>query len=191
MVSDDVNDTNAAGNVTFSRENFALQVLVPRDAEGGQVVRFGASASPSGGAGTNFTQEEFSSSPLEVGLGQDSLVSVVITPELLQVLQDTSNQSETPRLIFLVYEANSPLFQDPVESTTGSVIFSFLRSPEQGPAPINLDSPVSFQFQTNSTVSPVYLHDISSQFMFLLSIILLGVQQQQCAMCFLELHPQW
>ena len=140
---------NGTENVTLARENFAVLAVEPQPDSSGQIESFVVQVEvgePLSNA-SDFNNAVFSSSLLPSG---DPLAYVVMNENLIQVIQNTSSEpDQDPRLIFVVYEINSPLFQDPDGNETGSVIFSVLRSPEQGPPPTNLDEPVMFQFQVD------------------------------------------
>lgn len=144
-----VNLENEPGSITFARQNFATLTLA-RDPSStpSELVQagFGLDINSSD---IDFTQGQFLSSPVNTSSGGTSfLASVLVSSTLYQVFQDTSTQNERfIRLVFVVYDVNSSLFQDPNVETTGSVILSFLRSPLQGPAPMDLEEPVTFQFQ--------------------------------------------
>lgn len=104
----------------------------------------------------DFTQGQFQTTPTNRYFNNitDSLASVFLSSMLFELFQNTSTQMDEPnRLIFVVYDANSVLFQDPRSAGTGSVILSFLRSPQQGPTLTNLEQPVKFQFQANQVSS--------------------------------------
>ena len=137
----------------FSREHFAVLTSIQEaDFNGtfeGQIVQAGSGLDISDSI--DFTQGNFSFTNTNVYRNiMESLASVFVSPMLYEVFQNTSrNSEELPRLAFVVYDINSPLFQDPLRNSTASVIFSFLRSPDQGPAPRNLEEPVKFQFQSN------------------------------------------
>lgn len=118
----------------------------------------------------DFTQGNFSFTNTNVYRNiMGSLASVFVSPTLYEVFRNTSERSEElPRLAFVVYDISSPLFQDPSINNTASVIFSFLRSPDQGPAPRNLEEPVKFQFQSNrvSIIIIICIFNFNSWFSF-------------------------
>ena len=140
-----------SGNVTFTRPNFDVLVIVPADdaMARGQKVLAGTGSTFNN---TNFMEGGgFSTSPI----GSDSiesLASVCISPTLYDVFSDTSTQeNERLRLVFISYVANSTVFQDPQRpfNGTGGLVFDVLRPSNQGPAPIDLEDPVLFQFQAS------------------------------------------
>ena len=140
--------------ITFPRNNFAILVIAQRPNENGTIpgklVEAGTGLDFNGDI--DFTQGSFLISPATAYLNitEGSLAATFVSTMLFQVFQDTSTQSDnSTRLIFVVYNVNSTLFSDPNIGSTGSVILSFLRSPQQGPAPTNLEERVKFQFQTN------------------------------------------
>ena len=139
----------------FSREHFAVLTFIQETDFNGtfeaQIVHAGSGLDINNSI--DFTQGNFSFTNTNVSSNiMGSLASVFVSPMLYEVFQNTSrNNEELPRLAFVVYDINSPLFQDPdpFKNSTASVIFSFLRSPDQGPAPRNLEEPIKFQFQLN------------------------------------------
>lgn len=137
----------------FSREHFAvltsIQVPDPNDTFQGQIVQAGSGLDINDPL--DFTQGNFSFTDTDVYRNtMGSLASVFVSPTLYEVFRNTSRRrEELPRLAFVVYDISSPLFQDPAINSTASVILSFLRSPDQGPAPRNLEEPVKFQFQSS------------------------------------------
>ena len=140
---------NGTENVTLARENFAVLAVEPQPDSTGQIESFVVQVEvgePLSNA-SDFNNAVFSSSPLPSG---DPLAYVVMNENLIQALQNTSNEpDQDPRFIFIVYEINSTVFQDPDGNGTGSVVLTVLRSPDQGPPPTNLDEPVMFQFQVD------------------------------------------
>ena len=79
-------------------------------------------------------------------------VSAVVTmkPSFFEVLRNTSNdKNEKQRLIFVTYEQNCPLFLNEETNSTGSVVVTLLRSPEQGTPPKNLDEPIRIIFKVD------------------------------------------
>lgn len=138
----------------FARENFAILVLArapgPNGTIPGELVQAGSGLDINGDM--NFTEGPFVTSLASTYPDSimGSLASVFVSSTLFQVFQNTSTQVDNfTRLIFVVYDINSLLFQDPGVASTGSVILSFLRSPRQGPPPTDLEEPVKFQFQAN------------------------------------------
>jgi hypothetical protein len=157
------NDTNTR-EIMFARENFAILVAVrapgPNGTTPGELVQAGPELNITGDI--NFSQGSFLISPADAYLNiiEGSLAATFVSSMLFQVFQDTSTQLEnSTRLIFVVYDVNSTLFQDPNSNIdgTGSVILSFLRSPQQGPPPMDLEETVKFQFQTNQVNKIMYL----------------------------------
>lgn len=143
------------GDVMFSRENFAILIIGRGpDQNGtipGELVEAGVGLDINGKI--NFTQGQFVTSHPSMKMHTDSLASTIVSSTHFEVFENTSTQSEDlTRLIFVIYDVNSPLFQDPNNTNVGSVILSFIRSPEQGPAPMNLEHPVKFQFQANQVL---------------------------------------
>ena len=144
--------------MTFTRVNFAILVSVrapgPNGTIPGELVQAGSGLNISSDD-INFTQatpDSFLISPADVytDIVEGSLAATFVSSTLFQIFQETSTQFDNfTRLIFVVYDINSTLFQDPSEGSTNSVILSFLRSPQQGPAPEDLVEPVKFQFQAN------------------------------------------
>ena len=164
---------NGTENGTLARENFAVLAVEPQPDSTGQIESFVVQVEvgePLSNA-SDFNNAVFSSSPLPSG---DPLAYVVMNENLIQALQNTSNEpDQDPRLIFVVYEINSTVFQDPNGNETGSVVLTVLRSPEQGPPPTNLDEPVMFQFQVNpGRVSvPCCMHDGSVLAMIVVVVV--------------------
>lgn len=144
----------------FARENFAILVIVrvpgPNGTIPGELVQAGAGLDINGDI--DFTQGPFLTSLASTytDIVEGSLAATFVSSTLFQVFQNTSTQFDGfTRLIFVVYDVNNTLFQDPrpAFNTTGSVILSFLRSPQQGPAPMDLMEPVKFQFQANQVTN--------------------------------------
>ena len=85
----------------------------------------------------------------EIDIEEVSAV-ISIKPSFFEVLKNTSNNTnENQRLIFITYEQNSSLFLNKETNTTGSVVVTILRSPEQGLPPTNLSEPVRILFKVN------------------------------------------
>ena len=151
---------NMTLNMTFTRVNFAILVSVqapgPNGTIPGELVQAGSGLNISSDD-INFTQatpDSFLISPADVytDIVEGSLAATFVSSTLFQIFQETSNSTQFDnftRLIFVVYDINSTLFQDPSKGSTNSVILSFLRSPQQGPAPEGLVEPVKFQFEAN------------------------------------------
>ena len=139
-------------NVTFTRPNFDVLVVVPSEdtRTRGQKVLAGTGSTFND---TNFMEDGgFSTTPIGSNM-TESLASVCISPTLYNVLINTSfeENDEPLRLVFISYITNSPLFQDPQipSNGTGGLVFDVLRPSDQGPAPTNLEDPVRFQFRTS------------------------------------------
>lgn len=139
-----------AGEIMLTRENFAVLIVEPEvgpDDFLGQIVQFQSRADTN--SDIDFTQGAFVMPNSSSTDDTRSLASVSITQELFEIFQNNTPPNELPRLIFVVYDDSSPLFQDPNRNGTGSVILSFLQSPLQASAPpTNLNEPIEFQFHT-------------------------------------------
>jgi hypothetical protein len=178
----------------FARENFAILVAIrapgPNGTTPGELVQAGPGLNITGDI--NFSQGSFLISPADAYLNtiEGSLAATLVSSMLFQVFQDTSTQLEnSTRLIFVVYDVNSTLFQDPNPNIdgTGSVILSFLRSPQQGPPPMDLEETVKFHFQANQVRKSYILC------FYIVILCVAGGQQnqwRQCYLCVLGLHPK-
>lgn len=136
--------------VNISRQNFAILIIVRGGGPGpipGELVEVGAGLDIN--SEIDFTEGRFLTTSAEVFPNTvNSLASVLVSSTLYQVFQSTSSRTDDlVRLVFVVFDIDSPFFQDPNNTNTGSVILSFLRSPEDGPTPTNLDEPVRFWFE--------------------------------------------
>lgn len=142
------NDNTVPDEIMFSREAFAIFITV-RDLEtfpqAGQRIEAGSGLDISD---VNFTSGSFINSSSSADTIQ-SLASVDISQGLFEIFQNSTPKNMLPRLIYIVYNVNTSLFQEPSGNGTGGVILSVLRSPLQGPAPSGLTEQVQFQFQVN------------------------------------------
>lgn len=158
-LTNDTDEDPLPVDLVFRRENFAvlIKVRVP-NSNGtipGQLVQAGSGLNIN--SDIDFTQGQFLTSVASTYPNSitGSLASAFLSSTLFQVFENTSTQfNNFTRLVFVVYDVNSPLFQDvtlngTAENGTRSVILSVLRSPQQGPAPVDLEEPVKFQFQAN------------------------------------------
>jgi hypothetical protein len=143
---------NQTSELLLNRENFALLITesITGEIPGGDLIQAGSGVDVVN-EDIDFTQVEFSSSGSS---SMTHLASVVITQELIEIFQNSTPVDEPPRIIFVVYGVNCPLFQDPVHlNGTGGVIVSALQSPIQSLVSVeDLEEPVNFQFRTNKVV---------------------------------------
>ena len=133
-----------------SRETFAIFIREPETGPSGvfqgQLIEAGTGLDINDDV--DFTQGMFTESGSNVSTM--SLASVFLTQELFEIFQSNTPSNAAPRLIFVAYSANSPLFQDPNSTDTGSIILSVLQSPLQSTMqPTNLEEDIVFQYQVN------------------------------------------
>jgi hypothetical protein len=144
---------NATDSVALTRENFAIFAFQVLPANGPFSLQVEIASESN-----NLSDAVFSTSSIP---SLTSLVSVVISSDTLLVLQNVSNQSiEQPQLGSILYPSNSPLFQDTnltEDVEIGSGIFSFFRSPMQGPALQDLDQPIVLEFLVESNAVSAHL----------------------------------
>ena len=149
---------STAGGVMFSREDFAVYIIEPEPGPNGsfqgQLIEAGFGLDI--GDDVDFTQGMFTNSGSSTT--PMSLASVFLTQELLEIFQ-SNMPSESTRLIFVAYDIDSPLFQDPNRNeTTGSIILSVLQSPLQSTTPpTDLEELVMFQYQINQVLKLLLL----------------------------------
>lgn len=135
-------------NVSIVRQNIGAvsteQETTDRDA-GLQVA---VQNSPEGLAPTVFNETDMSNEVLEA---EAVSAFVILQKSFFEALRNTSNnQTDKQRLIIIAYEQNSTLFMNNETNSTGSVVLTILRSPEQGPPPMNLIEPVQIFFKVNT-----------------------------------------
>lgn len=146
-----------AGDRNFTRDNFAIYIRIqapdtPTDTFQDLPVQVLSNQDIND---VNFTQVSFNSINIAMG---DILGSVVLTPELLGIFQDTL--PGLPRVIVVVYDVSSPLFQNqnPEAIQTGGIILSVRQSQpnltelQNAVAPTDLNEMVEFQFRVRRYV---------------------------------------
>jgi hypothetical protein len=143
-------DNSVAGQAMFNRENFAISVnILDSSAFQGQLTQ---AVSELDVNNVDFNQVNFTQSGSRVS-DEDTLASVFITQELFEIINASTSPGELPRLIFVINNVSSPLFQDrSLDGSTieGGAILSVRQSAIQNPtAPADLEEAVMFQFQTN------------------------------------------
>lgn len=147
-------DNSMASVRNFTRDNFAIYIRIADVFQGPPLQVL----SDQDINDLNFTQVSFNSITDNTG---DVLASVLLTSELFELFQENSPPNERfPRLLVVVYDVNSSLFQDRnpggnfTGNATGGVVLSVRQSQpnlmqlQNSPAPSNLNEAVMFQFQT-------------------------------------------
>ena len=130
-----------AGVRNFTRDNFAIYIRIDSEPVPVQVL------SDQDINNLNFNQVSFTDNM------EDIVASVSLTSELFGIFQENT-QPELPRVIVVVYDVSSPLFQDQIDSTgTCGVILSVRQSQsnltqlQNAVPPTDLSDMVEFEFQ--------------------------------------------
>ena len=155
-------DNSVAGERMFTRDNFAIFIRV-QDPDAFQGLPLQVVLDQDiNDVNFNFSQVNFNSFTVNM---EEILSSVSITSELFRIFQENAPPNELPRLIYIVYDVSSPLFQDPTpgNNATGGIILSVRQSQptlvqlQSAVAPTDLSELVEFQFQATRVIIILFL----------------------------------
>lgn len=144
MIPLPLSDENTTSSLLLVRDNFAVFIEETETNSNGMFMNLLIQAIIESDDSFSITSDDEASE-------EDNAASVFLTAGFFEFLNDTGLTNDLPRIETIVYEQNSPLFQDqsPVFPIVGGVILSVSRSLSQGPPPDNLSDPILFNFETN------------------------------------------